>query len=240
MNLVKLIPYNLRERIRKMLFGKNHFHDLSEFAVQIGCHVAFDVGTQYGYEAILFAKAGMEVFAFDSNALSCQYAAKNAHNEDVAYDVMRLIERLAARPFWRQNFIRVGYVRVIRSLVTDVDNGKSSITLRSFSVLAGKYPDFLKIDTDTDDLKVLDGYPFDKHRPMLLSVEYDATGAVDRKLLAEGYLLIYAIYKPQTRARRAIFSRYSLSPEFYGGEWGDVIAVLPQHYVALRDKLFGF
>ena len=29
--------------------------------------------------------------------------------------------------------------------------------------------------------------------------------------------------------RRAIFSRYSLTPDFQGGEWGDVVGVLPEH-----------
>lgn len=50
MNLIKLIPYATREAIRKALFGKNHFHDLAAFAVQIGCRVAFDVGAERGYE----------------------------------------------------------------------------------------------------------------------------------------------------------------------------------------------
>ncbi len=46
---------------------------------------------------------------------------------------------------------------------------------------------------------------------------------------AEGYKIIYAIYKPVNRWKRAIFSRYSLTPDFQGGEWGDVVGVLPEH-----------
>lgn len=219
MNLIKLIPYNLRERIRKIVFGKNHFHDLAAFAVEISCHVAFDVGAERGYESIVFAKAGMTVYAFEPDLRSFVDMCENIDSENVS-----------------------GIAHAF-PLFVGLDNGlgvTKTMSLARFIEINAVAPDLVKIDTDGDDIKVLNGYPFDKHRPMLLSVEYDATGAVDRKLLAEGYNLIYAIYKPQTRARRAIFSRYSLSPEFYGGEWGDVIAVLPQHYVALRDKLFGF
>ncbi len=228
MNLVKLIPYRTRERIRKILFGKNHFHDIMEFAQLMGVKTMFDVGAQRGYETILAAKGGIEVAAFEPDK-SAFYALKRNVTAEGVEDM----------------------VYAMRTAVSDsCTPGEEvfTITIRAFSNLADLIgqanaagrPDFLKIDTDGDDINVLNGYPFDKHRPMLLSVEYDASGAVDRKLLSEGYLLIYAIYKPQTRARRAIFSRYSLSPEFYGGEWGDVIAVLPQHYVALRDKLFDF
>lgn len=219
MNLIKLIPYSIRERIRKILFGKNHFHDLMEFAMRIGCRVAFDVGAERGYESILFAKAGMTVYAFEPALESFVAMCENIDSENVS-----------------------GIAHAF-PLFVGLDDGlgiSKTMSLARFIEINAVAPDFLKIDTDGDDIRVLNGYPFDKHRPMILSVEYDNTGAVDRKLLSEGYNLIYAIYKPQTRTRRAIFSRYSLSPEFYGGEWGDVIAVLPERYVALRDKLFGF
>ncbi len=227
MNLIKLIPYNLRERIRKIVFGKNHFHDLVEYLATTNAANVFDVGAQHGYESIVFSKAGMRVWAFEPNVTAMGRLVDNIQAERVAERVRWFIVSMSDRTTWISQTASIHSVGRIN-------------TLTNFCETFCKYPDFLKIDTDGDDIRVLNGYPFDKHRPMILSVEYDATGAVDRKLLSEGYNLIYAIYKPQTRTRRAIFSRYSLSPEFYGGEWGDVIAVLPERYVALRDKLFGF
>ncbi|MBK7338751.1 MAG: hypothetical protein IPJ00_22635 [Saprospirales bacterium] len=52
---------------------------------------------------------------------------------------------------------------------------------------------------------------------------------------AEGYRIIYAIYKPQNRWKRAIFSRYSLTPDFQGGEWGDVVGVREEHFEAYKQ-----
>lgn len=203
MKLIKLIPFSVRERIRKILFGKNHFHDVVEYLAAIAPEAkVFDVGAQRGYESILFAKVGCEVFAFEPDGPSFLALMRNVINEGV-----------------------VGIVHPIQMRVASLEGLMNS-------------PAFLKIDTDGDDIKVLGGYPFHLHQPLILSVEYDNTGAVDRKLLSHGYKLIYAIYKPQTRARRAIFSRYSLSPEFYGDEWGDVIALLPGYYEEFRNKIF--
>ena len=217
MNLIKLIPFSIRERIRKIVFGKNHFHDVVEYlaAIAPGAKV-FDVGAQRGYETILCAKAGMRLWAFEPNVKAMDKLLDNVYYEGVG-----------------------SKVNYIQRTVSNFDNAEDDIitldnVMRQYKVR----PDFLKIDTDGSDLKVLEGYPFHLHRPLILSVEYDNTGAVDRKLLSEGYKLIYAIYKPQTRARRAIFSRYSLSPEFYGQEWGDVIALLPEYYEEFRDKIF--
>ncbi|MBK6903981.1 MAG: hypothetical protein IPH04_14575, partial [Saprospirales bacterium] len=83
MNPIKLIPFSTREAIRRALFGKNHFHDLIKFAVQIGCRVAFDVGAQRGYESILFAKAGMKVAAFEPDVSNFTALKRNIAAEKV-------------------------------------------------------------------------------------------------------------------------------------------------------------
>ena len=199
MNLVKLIPFSTREAIRRALFGKNHFHDLSAFAAQIGCGVAFDVGAQRGYESIVFAKAGLRVFAFEPNGPSFVGLMKNVISENVT-----------------------GIVHPIQMRV------EGFLGLRNS-------PDLVKIDTDGDDMRVLAGFPFDTCKPTLFSVEWDEAGEVAKKLDAEGYRIVYAIYKPVNRWKRAIFSRYSLTPDFTGGEWGDVVGVLPEHFEAYKQ-----
>jgi len=45
-----------------------------------------------------------------------------------------------------------------------------------------------------------------------------------------------AKYAVTEAIRRAIFgSRYSLTPDFQGGEWGDVVGVLPEHFEAYKQ-----
>ena len=206
MKLIKLIPFETREAIRRAIFGKNHFHDLIKFAVQIGCRVAFDVGAQKGYESVLFAKAGMTVFAFEPHRPTFKALQATIRAEGVAnvypFCLFVLDESIAANAKSLTSFIRAG----------------------------SPAPDLVKIDTDGDDLRVLAGFPFNTCRPALFSVEWDEAGEVAKKLDAEGYKIIYAIYKPVNRWKRAIFSRYSLTPDFTGGEWGDVVGVLPEHF----------
>ncbi|MBK7337805.1 MAG: FkbM family methyltransferase [Saprospirales bacterium] len=203
MNPIKFIPFSTREAIRRAILGKNHFHDLSKFAVNIGCHVAFDVGAQRGYESILFAKTGMTVFAFEPHRPTFKALQATIRAEGVAnvypFCLFVLNESIAVNAKSLTSFIRAG----------------------------SPAPDLVKIDTDGDDLKVLAGFPFDTCKPALFSVERDEAGEVAKKLDAEGYKIIYAIYKPVNRWKRAIFSRYSLTPDFQGGEWGDVIGALP-------------
>lgn len=214
MNLIKLIPYATREAIRKALFGKNHFHDLAAFASRIGCRVAFDVGAQKGYESILFAKSGMTVWAFEPNDITRKEMYKN-----LKYESRGKGGEVMVTPFAASNFCEP------KNKIT---------TIRAFLEIGGligvRSPDLVKIDTDGDDMRVLAGFPFDTCRPALFSVEWDEAGEVARKLDAEGYRIVYAIYKPVNRWKRAIFSRYSLTPDFRGGEWGDVVGVRPEHF----------
>ncbi len=210
MKLIKLIPFETREAIRRALFGKNHFHDLSKLAVQIGCRVAFDVGAQRGYESIVFAKSGMFVFAFEPDGNAVDRLLVNAKAEGVCS--------------------MVSAHRVYVSSKKKSWTPTKTITLDSFMAMHWGDPDLVKIDTDGDDLRVLAGFPFDTCRPALFSVEWDEAGEVAKKLDAKGYRIVYAIYKPQNRWKRAIFSRYSLTPDFQGGEWGDVVGVLPEHF----------
>ena len=194
-----------------------------EFAVRIGCRVAFDVGAQKGYESIVFARAGMKVAAFEPDVSNFTALKRNITAERVE-----------------------GLVEVSRAIISDYCGPGSDtfiLSLRAYinltdlvgGIITG-HPDLVKIDTDGDDLRVLAGFPFDTCRPALFSVEWDEAGDVAKKLDAEGYKIIYAIYKPQNRWRRAIFSRYSLTPDFQGGEWGDVIGVLPEYDVGVFSQ----
>jgi len=216
-NPIKLIPFETREAIRRALFGKNHFHDLAAFAVQIGCRVAFDVGAERGYETALFAKAGMTVFAFEPHRLTFKALQATIKAEGVAnvysFCLFVLDESIAANAKSLTSFIRAG----------------------------SPAPDLVKIDTDGDDMRVLAGFPFDTCKPALFSVEWDEAGEVAAKMDAEGYRIIYAIYKPVNRWKRAIFSRYSLTPDFQGGEWGDVVGVLPEYFEAYKQltRIYG-
>jgi len=80
MNPIKLIPFSTRERIRVLLFGRNHHQDVTRFAASIGVETMFDAGAERGYEAILAAKAGIEVFSFEPNQIAIDALWRNANS----------------------------------------------------------------------------------------------------------------------------------------------------------------
>ena len=135
MNLIKLIPFSVRERIRKIVFGKNHFHDVVEYlaAIAPGAKV-FDVGAQHGYETILCAKSGMWVWAFEPNIPAREKMWSNLVLEGV------------------DGGVRLSYMAVADKFIP----GRVTTCADAMNFY-GTSPDFLKIDTDGSDLKVIEG-----------------------------------------------------------------------------------
>jgi hypothetical protein len=46
--------------------------------------------------------------------------------------------------------------------------------------------------------------------------------------------MIYAIYRPVNKQRRAIFWKYSTSPDFTDGAWGDIVAIKTEYFDQLK------
>lgn len=231
--LVKILPLSVREFIRVLLFGKNHHQDLVRFLKANKAKVMFDIGAEAGYETIIAAKAGMKVFAFEPDPNGLKSLEANVKAEGISG--MVAIVPKAASDFDGQAEFFFGR----QSTLVPTENAPSTtvevIKLSTFMKETGVIPDFVKIDAEGANLAVVKGYPFDVHKPMIMSVEYESHEMeIDVILRNQGYGMIYAIYRPVNKQRRAIFWKYSTSPDFTNGAWGDIVAIQKEYLDQLK------
>jgi FkbM family methyltransferase len=227
--IIKAIPFSIRERIRVLIFGRSHHKDLISFMSATAGAVMFDVGAESGYETILAANAGMKVYAFEPDPRSIEALKANIEMEGL--HGVEVIEKAVADFDGRAEL----FFGVHSTLIpTNATSATVEVTTLASFISAAGICDFLKIDAEGANMKVLKGYPFEVHKPSLISVEYEDDGNEIVSLLRrQGYWVMYALYRPVNRLRRAIFWKYSLLPEFDNGVWGDIVAVRP-------DKLPAF
>ena len=221
---IKLIPLPLREAIRVLLFGKNHHQDLARFLSVIGAKTMFDVGAEAGYETILAAKRGIKVFAFEPTPRALKTLEANVKAEKIA-PLVTIVPKAVSDFNGQAEFFFAEQNTLVPS-----ENCESTkvdvITLASFIKETGSFPDFVKVDAEGANLGVIKGLPFGEKKPKILSVEYEAHETEIEKILREnGYGLLYALYRPVRKDHRAIFWKYSTTPDFTNGVWGDIIAV---------------
>lgn len=230
---IKILPFSLRESMRVFLFGKNHHQDLARFLGAAGAKLMFDIGAEGGYETILAAKAGMKVYAFEPDPTGLKALEANLKAEGVSH--MVTIVPKAVSDFDGQAEFYFGQ----QSTLVPTENVKSTIVeVTKLSTLMKEQnvlPDFIKIDAEGANLGVVKGYAFEVHKPLILSVEYEAhEQEIDTILRENGYGIVYAIYRPVNKQRRAIFWRYSTTPDYVNGAWGDLIAVRSEHFEAFK------
>lgn len=232
-NLIKLLPLPVRESLRALLFGKNHHQDLTRFLQAAGAKVMFDIGAEGGYETILAAKAGMEVFAFEPDPATLKKLEANIRAESIAHAVT--IVSKAVSDFDGQSEFFFG----TQNTLVPTENCESTIvevtSLTTFIRETQKTPDYVKVDAEGANLGVIKGFPFSEMKPLVFSIEYEAHETdVDRILRENGYDFIYALYRPVNKNHRAIFWKYSNTPDFVNGVWGDIVAVQQQHLEQFR------
>ena len=234
--LVKILPFSLREFIRVLLFGKNHHQDLVKFLKTRKAKVMFDIGAEAGYEAILAAKAGMKVYAFEPDPNGLKALDANVKAEGISGEVT--IVPKAASDFDGQAEFFFGR----QSTLVPTENVPSTVVdvvkLSTFMQETGVRPDFMKIDAEGANLGVVKGYSFDLYKPMIISVEYESQETEIEAIFHEqGYKIVYAIYRPVNRQRRAIFWKYSQTPDFTDGAWGDLVAVQGEYFGSYKMSI---
>ncbi|MBK7410886.1 MAG: FkbM family methyltransferase [Saprospirales bacterium] len=181
----------------------------------------FDIGAEAGYETILAANLGMKVYAFEPDPSGLKSLEANVKAEKISHLVT--IVPKAVSDFDGQAEFFFGR----QSTLVPTENCESStvdvIMLSTFIKEIGQSPDFVKVDAEGANLGVVKGFPFKDVKPALWSVEYEAHEKEIESILRDNaYGLIYALYRPVRKDRRAIFWKYSTSPDFQDGVWGDI------------------
>lgn len=235
--IIKLIPFPVRESIRVLLFGKNHHQDLVRFVKSIGAETMFDIGAEAGYETILAAKAGIKVCSFEPNPGAVKTLEANVRAEKISHLVTIVPKALS--DFEGQ----ADFYFAEQNTLVPVENAESTkvqvTTLAAFIKETRQFPDFVKVDAEGANLGVIKGFPFELHKPRVFSIEYEAhEREIDTILRENGYGFVYALYRPVRKDHRAIFWKYSNTPDFVNGVWGDIIAMQPNDLEQFR-KLAG-
>jgi len=167
--------------------GRNEIDLLYELSQALGVYgVMIDVGARYGVAACPFARAGWRVVAFEPDP----------HNQAVLRAVQRWLPRIEVDPRAVSDecreeaplYISPGSSSLSSLIAFDTSHrrsGSAEVVTLEAALLEHEIDcvDVLKVDTEGNDLKVLQGLAWDgSYRPSLVMCEFD-----DRKVNAGGH-----------------------------------------------------
>lgn len=255
--LVKIFPKSLRDHVRTLLFGKtvDEVEVLRAFLkkYKLPTKVMVDVGAHYGDTSIPFAKEGWRVFSFEPDPVNRGFLVENVAKSNT--NTITIIPKAASNvpgklPFYRSK-VSSGISGLLdfhdtHELVEEVE----VVTLNNFLEKEQvQQIDFLKIDTEGYDLRVLQGIDLQRFTPQAIICEYE-----DRKTEKLGYTIKDTLDYFHSNGYKTILSEWYPIVE-YGkrhkwkqytsdltaidqkASWGNVIAVRPEYFEALNKTL---
>lgn len=201
-----------------------------------------DVGAHYGESFALFEKLGWDVYAFEpdpSNRAKIEVQTKYVRLSDLAVSNEAGLEL---------EFYTSEESTGISGLVAFHDTHTSKYKVRTTTLTELveqehlKKIDFLKIDTEGNDLLVLKGHPFEKIKPKVIICEFE-----DKKtqhlsytyedmgdfLLSNGYIVYISEWRPikqyGTRHEWHSITLYEKGSKLNNAlGWGNFVAVVPE------------
>lgn len=138
--------------------------------------VMYDVGAHYGYSLQNFSRSGWHVEAFEPDRKNYRELIK----QTAGFDKVNLHAcAVGAEDIESVDFYTSPESTGVSGLSPflsshEKDRSVRLTTLASFIRKTGApYPDFLKIDTEGHDLFVLQGYPWQQHKPRFVLCEFE-------------------------------------------------------------------
>lgn len=245
--LLKILRFIRRLLIRKTPAEQDLifkiFSELSD--KDSGDRIMIDVGAHYGSSFFNFAKSGWTVYCFepdDENRAVLINNIKKHQLEKVIVD-KRAVSNRETKGKYYESEISSGISSLIKFHSSHKEIKEVEITtLSSFCTHSNiKNIDFLKIDTEGNDLRVIEGLEIQKLRPFFILCEYEDSKTklvnytkedIIKYLENEDYKCIISEWHPiiqygMQHKWKKITDDISMVD---GNSWGNIIAMKPEYY----------
>ena len=230
MSVIKMIPFPVREAIRKTMFGSTPNTDIVKGLKKSKKDnlTMIDVGAETGYESIVAAKNGFKVYAFEPDERMFGKLKHNIEQENIS-DIELIKKGVAAKNgtatfFYGKN--EGGRSSLIADDPLDQQISIELVRLDTFCKQKNLKPDYLKIDAEGVSFEVLKSFDFSDHSPAFILIEPDDENEEEIKsyLKDKGYHVFHSVFKAKELGARTILKKYAYS---YSKdiEFADIVAV---------------
>lgn len=210
-----------------------------------GERIMIDVGAHYGSSMLKFAKAGWTVYCFEPDDDNRAVLTKTVKKND--FKKVYIDERAVSNLETKGTYFTSGMSSGISSLIKFHPSHKEAkevdiITLSTFCEAEDlNNIDFLKIDTEGNDLRVIEGLKINKRKPLFILCEYEDSKTklinytkedIINYLVNSGYYCIISEWYPivqygMQHKWKKITDDISLADS---NSWGNIIAITPEYY----------
>lgn len=252
-NIAKLIPSGLRKKLRALLHGSPVDETeivlklLSKF--ELPSKIMIDVGAHYGSSLIPFAQRGWRIFAFEPDKenrdkLRQNLDAQNLSSVDI--DSRAVSDETGWLSLYKSD-VSTGISGLLNFHPSHKEADKVEvITLNSFCAEKNITKiDFLKIDTEGYDLKVLKGLDLNKYSPEVILCEFEnnktrklnyTTADLLNHFIAFGFKWIISEWYPVVEyGRKHKWKQFTVDGNNTDDNgWGNIIAVRDKYFSELR------
>jgi len=207
--------------------------------------IMIDVGAQFGSSLIKFAKTGWKVYCFepdDNNRAILKRNLQKQGLENVTVDE-RAVSNLESKAVYYKSELSSGISSLIKFHSSHKEAKEVEIT--TLSAFCSKNSisnfEFLKIDTEGNDLRVIEGLDLKNHRPSVILCEYEDLKTklvgytkedIVKFLVTNGYRLLISEWYPVTGYGQ--HHKWKKITDEIGlvdiNSWGNIIAVNPELY----------
>jgi FkbM family methyltransferase len=254
-------PPAILKTIKKLITRKNFsetdfIYDffLKEKAGSSKERVLIDVGAHYGLTMLKFAEAGWKVICFepdDNNRAVLEKLVSDKKLKDVIVDGRAVSDHEGMAKYYSSD-VSTGISGLLKFHPSHREaKNVEIVTLSSFckeNKITGI--DFLKIDTEGNDLKVIKGLDLNRNRPKVIICEYE-----DAKTQLAGYSKVDMTEYIEAGGYRCIISEWYPVVEYGtkhkwrrltddiklvdGNSWGNIIAAEPETHQSLLKAITG-
>jgi FkbM family methyltransferase len=203
--LIKNIPFKRPFAEQDLVY--NLFSGLNDMKPEE--RIMIDVGAQYGSSFLKFARSGWTVYCFEPDDNNRSILLRNIQKQQFSKVFVdeRAVSNLETKAIYYKSEISSGISSIIKFHPSHKESKEVEvITLSAFCNKRNiNNIDFLKIDTEGNDLRVLEGLDISNHRPIAIICEYEDSKTklvcyskidIINFLLANGYRCIISEWYP--------------------------------------------
>jgi FkbM family methyltransferase len=250
--LIKNIPFEHPFAEQDLIF--NLFSGLNDKKPDE--RIMIDVGAQYGSSFFRFARSGWTVYCFEPDDDNRSILLKNIKKQrfNKVFVDERAVSNLESKANYYKSEISSGISSIIKFHASHKVAKEVEIT--TLSAFCKKenitFIDFLKIDTEGNDLRVIEGLDIINHKPSAIICEFEDAKTklvgyskkdISNFLLANGYKFIISEWYPivqygKHHEWKKFTDDISMTDD---NSWGNIIAVKPELFellIRINYKIF--